>query len=36
MLLFSVLLTNLAPVLLMPIFNKFTPWVKNMPTWPKA
>jgi STE24 endopeptidase len=25
MLLFSVLLTNLAPVLLMPIFNKFTP-----------
>ena len=25
MLLFSVLMTNLAPVLLMPIFNKFTP-----------
>lgn len=25
MLLFSVLLTNLAPVLIMPIFNKFTP-----------
>lgn len=33
MLFFSVLMTNLAPVLLMPIFNKFTPWMRSMLTW---
>jgi STE24 endopeptidase len=36
MLVFTVLLSNLAPILIMPPFNKLSLWARNMPNWPSV